>query len=121
MVNVQESSLYVCFEEIICFCNRKTGQEKNDNETSEDDRKARLASLKEKAISASTKFRGSFAKRGRRNSRVAAIVIVDEHDPEEVQSVDAFRQALILEELLPSKHDDYHMMLRFTYFFYISP
>ncbi|XP_074331118.1 phosphatidylinositol/phosphatidylcholine transfer protein SFH3-like isoform X1 [Apium graveolens] len=90
-----------------------TSQEKNDNETSEDDRKARLASLKEIAISASTKFRGSFAKKGRRNSRVASIAIVDEHDPEEVQSVDAFRQALILEELLPSKHDDYHMMLRF--------
>nr|XP_017224761.1 PREDICTED: phosphatidylinositol/phosphatidylcholine transfer protein SFH3-like [Daucus carota subsp. sativus] len=90
------------------------GEEKEkDNESTEGDRKARLASLKEKAMSASTKFRGSFAKRGRRNSRVAAIAIVDEHDPEEVKEVDAFRQALILEELLPTKHDDYHTMLRF--------
>ncbi|KAK1402698.1 phosphatidylinositol/phosphatidylcholine transfer protein SFH3-like [Heracleum sosnowskyi] len=88
-------------------------QEKNDTESTEEDRKARLASLKEKAISASTKFRGSFAKRGRRNSRVSSIVIADEHDPEEVQAVDAFRQALILEEMLPSKHDDYHILLRF--------
>ncbi|PON65138.1 CRAL-TRIO lipid binding domain containing protein [Parasponia andersonii] len=82
-------------------------------ENSEDEKKTRLGSLKQKAINASTKFRNSLTKRGRRNSRVMSVSFEDDIDAEELQAVDAFRQALILEELLPSKHDDHHMMLRF--------
>ncbi|KAL6531855.1 Phosphatidylinositol/phosphatidylcholine transfer protein sfh3 [Orobanche minor] len=86
--------------------------EKIDMDISDDDRKTRLGSLKKVAINASTKFRHSLTKKGRRNSRVMSVVFDDEHDVEELQAVDALRQVLILEELLPSKHDDYHMLLR---------
>ncbi|TQD82051.1 hypothetical protein C1H46_032401 [Malus baccata] len=42
-----------------------------------------------------------------------SVPMEDNIDAGELKAVDAFRQALILEELLPAKHDDHHMMLRF--------
>ncbi|CAI9104557.1 OLC1v1003256C1 [Oldenlandia corymbosa var. corymbosa] len=91
----------------------RPSMEKIDLENVDDERKTRLGSLKKVAISASTKFRHSLTKKSRRNSRVMSVVFEDEHDAEELKAVDALRQALILEELLPAKHDDYHMLLRF--------
>ncbi|TYH94490.1 hypothetical protein ES332_A12G045200v1 [Gossypium tomentosum] len=92
----------------------RIGAEKIDVYNSEDEKKKKLGSLKKKALSASSKFRHSMRKKSRRHSRVMSVVnIEDGLDSEELQAVDAFRQALILDELLPAKHDDHHMMLRF--------
>ncbi|GMP37864.1 hypothetical protein CsSME_00009361 [Camellia sinensis var. sinensis] len=91
----------------------KSGLDKSDIEILEDERKTRIGSFKKAAINASTKLRHSLNKKGRRNSRVMSVSFKDEHDAEELQAVDALRQILILEEFLPAKHDDYHMMLRF--------
>ncbi|KAJ9551703.1 hypothetical protein OSB04_015748, partial [Centaurea solstitialis] len=86
---------------------------KIDSDNSEEDKKARRNSLKQRAINASNKFRTSFSKKSRRNSKVMSVVIEDEHDAEDVKAVQTLRQALIEENLLPEKHDDYHMLLRF--------
>nr|XP_043630962.1 phosphatidylinositol/phosphatidylcholine transfer protein SFH3-like [Erigeron canadensis] len=87
--------------------------EKIDLESSEEEKKARRNSLKQRAINASNKFRTSFAKKSRRNSKVMSVFIEDEHDAEDLKAVEELRKALIPENLLPSKHDDFHMLLRF--------
>ncbi|XP_057966199.1 phosphatidylinositol/phosphatidylcholine transfer protein SFH8-like isoform X2 [Malania oleifera] len=103
-----------CFEGFSTHDERR--ERKSDFENSEDERRTRIGSLKKKAINASTKFRHSLKKKsGRRKSdgRVSSVSIEDIRDVEELGAVDSFRQALILDELLPARHDDYHMMLRF--------
>lgn len=93
----------------------KLEKKSTENENSEDERKTRLAALKKKAINASNKFRNSLTKKGRRHSRVMSVAIDDFIDAEELLAVDSFRQVLVLDELLPSKLDDHHMMLRFLH------
>lgn len=86
---------------------------------SEEERKiVKMCSLKKKAINASNRFKNSFKKKGRRSSsRVMSVPIEDDIDAEDLQALDAFRQALVLDELLPSKLDDLHMMLRYKILF----
>ncbi|CAA7020630.1 unnamed protein product [Microthlaspi erraticum] len=101
-----------CFEGLLSSDEKR--ERKSDFENSEDERKTRIGTLKKKAINASTKFKHSLKKKRRKSEgRVSSVSIEDVRDVEELQAVDEFRQALVMDELLPTKHDDYHMMLRF--------
>ncbi|CAL9223166.1 unnamed protein product [Arabidopsis halleri] len=89
---------------------------KQDMENSEDGRKiVKMSSLKQKAISASNRFKNSFKKKTRRtsSSKIVSVANTDDINGEDYLSVEAFRQVLVLDDLLPSKYDDLHMMLRF--------
>ncbi|XP_047969042.1 phosphatidylinositol/phosphatidylcholine transfer protein SFH6-like isoform X2 [Salvia hispanica] len=103
-----------------CFEGFSGGEErrerKSDFDISEDERRTKIGSLKKKALNASSKFKHTLKKKSSRrksDGRVSSVSIEDIRDAEHLQAVESFRQALILEELLPEKFDDYHMMLRF--------
>ena len=103
-----------CFEGFSGSDEKK--ERRSDFENSEDERRTRIGSLKKKALNASSKFKHTLRKKSSRrksDGRVSSVSIEDVRDFEELQAVDAFRQSLIMDELLPEAFDDYHMMLRF--------
>ncbi|KAK8914007.1 hypothetical protein KSP39_PZI023917 [Platanthera zijinensis] len=92
------------------------GEKKYDFGLSEDEKKVRRGSLRKKGNDASSIFKHSLKMRKSRrkgDNKFISLSIEDIRDIEELQAVDVFRQSLVLDELLPAKHDDYHKMLRF--------
>ncbi|KAK8939954.1 hypothetical protein KSP40_PGU016696 [Platanthera guangdongensis] len=92
------------------------GEKKYDFCFSEDEKKVRRGSLRKKGNDASSIFKHSLKMRKSRrkgDNKFISLSIEDIRDIEELQAVDVFRQSLVLDELLPAKHDDYHKMLRF--------
>ena len=73
-----------------------------------------MGSLKKKAIRASSKLRRSLKRKGKKKVEggSASVAIEDVRDVKEVQAVEAFRQTLLMEELLPERHNNYYMLLR---------
>lgn len=69
---------------------------------------------KKNAQNASSKITNSREKKSRKKTIYPDSLTIDEsQDPQEVEAVDALRQTLIADNLLPQILDDYHMMLRY--------
>ncbi|EPS63026.1 hypothetical protein M569_11761, partial [Genlisea aurea] len=82
---------------------------KSDSDNSEG--KSRFAVLK-KAKNVSSKIKNSLKNKIRRRTDVG--VFEEDNTLEELErAVDAFREALVSDNLLPARFDDYHTMLRF--------
>ncbi|KAL0436723.1 UNVERIFIED_CONTAM: Phosphatidylinositol/phosphatidylcholine transfer protein SFH9 [Sesamum radiatum] len=78
-------------------------------------RRRRMRSLRRKAMSTSKRITPTLNKhsKGVLNCQFASISAEEFLDEEEEKVVNAFRRTLIEKGLLPSRHDDYHTMLRF--------
>ncbi|KAK6934688.1 CRAL/TRIO, N-terminal domain, partial [Dillenia turbinata] len=94
----------------------ETRERRSDFEFSEDERRySKIGVLRKKAINASNKFTHSLKKRGKRkiDYRFPSVSIEEVRDAKEEAAVQEFRQRLLDKGLLPSRHDDYHTLLRF--------
>ncbi|CAL5422360.1 unnamed protein product [Camellia sinensis] len=99
------------FEESSSHDERKELQ--SDYEISEDEKRTRIGSLKKKAVNAFNKIKHSLKKKSKRkNENQTSVSIEDVWDAKQLKVVDAFRQELISNDMLPARHDDYHLMLR---------
>uniref|UniRef100_A0ACD5W2Y8 Uncharacterized protein n=1 Tax=Avena sativa TaxID=4498 RepID=A0ACD5W2Y8_AVESA len=87
-------------------------ESKSGEDNSEGERKTKKGSFKKRAISAGNKFRHSLGRKGKDKSD-NLVSIEDVRDVQELETVERFRRCLLDGGLLPERHDDYHMMLRF--------
>ncbi|KAL2513003.1 Phosphatidylinositol/phosphatidylcholine transfer protein SFH6 [Abeliophyllum distichum] len=93
-----------------CCGNDERNKQKSGTEISEE--RTKLGIFR-KAKNVSSKLRNSIRNKLRRRNDFGDCEIEDVHETEELKAVDAFRQELISEDLLPARFDDHHIMLRF--------
>ncbi|KAF2325713.1 hypothetical protein GH714_033491 [Hevea brasiliensis] len=96
--------------------NDEIRERRSDFENSEDERRrSKIGTLKKKALNASNKFTHSLKKRGKRkiDYRVSSVSIEDVRDEKEESAVLELRERLLERNFLPTRHDDYHTLLRF--------
>lgn len=80
----------------------------------DDERKGKRKIAALKAMINSKKLRNTLKRRARKSYSLADIfAIKDVRDEQEQRAVEAFRQVLVGENLLPKRHDEYHVLLRF--------
>ncbi|KAF8099122.1 hypothetical protein N665_0251s0045 [Sinapis alba] len=86
----------------------------SDYECTEDEpRRSRIGNLRKKAISCSSKLTHPLKRKGKRKIDYTVPFIEDVRDENEEKIVLKLRQELLKKDLLPPRHDDYHMLLRF--------
>jgi len=98
-------------------------ERRSDVENSEDERRRlSIGSLKKKALNASNKLTHSLKKRGKRKveHRASSFTIEDVRDEQEERAVFTFQQELLNRNLLPDKHNDYHLLLRLVHHEYCT-
>lgn len=93
-----------------CCCKDDEHKHKSEPENLEENMKSGIL---RKAKSASSKFRSSLKNKIKRRNDTDVSKIEEIHEIQDEKIVDAFRQALVMDNLLPTRFDDYHTMLRF--------
>lgn len=91
----------------------QTREKLSDSECTEDEpRRSRIGNLRKKAISCSSKLTHPLKRKGKRKVDYLIPLIEDVRDEKEEKIVLKLRQELLKKDLLPPRHDDYHMLLR---------
>ncbi|KAH6796219.1 hypothetical protein C2S51_037205 [Perilla frutescens var. frutescens] len=91
-------------------CKNDEHKHKSDAGNSEENTKSGIL---RKAKNVSSKFKSSLRNKIKRRNDTEVCSIEDIHEIQDQKAVDAFRQALVMDNLLPARFDDYHIMLRF--------